>query len=30
LVHLAVGWDWDELRADRRFARLIQQLNLPM
>ena len=29
LVHLAVGWDWDSLRGDPRFASLLSRMGLP-
>ncbi len=29
LVHLGVGWDWDDLRSEPRFQNLLRRLNLP-
>lgn len=29
LEHLAVAWDWEELRSDARFQALLRRLNLP-
>jgi tetratricopeptide (TPR) repeat protein len=29
LIHLGVGWDWDQLRPDRRFQQLLRRMNLP-
>ena len=29
LVHIAVAWDWDQLRPDPRFQDLLRRMNLP-
>ncbi len=29
LVHLGVGWDWDQLRPDPRFQALLRRMNFP-
>jgi serine/threonine protein kinase/Tfp pilus assembly protein PilF len=29
LVHLNVGWDWDDLRSDPRFQDLLRRMNFP-
>jgi hypothetical protein len=29
LVHLSVGWDWDNLRDDPRFQDLLRRMNFP-
>ena len=29
LARVAVFWDWDDLRSDRRFQSLLESLNLP-
>jgi serine/threonine protein kinase/Flp pilus assembly protein TadD len=29
LVHLGVGWDWDDLRSDARFHDLLRRIHLP-
>lgn len=30
LVHLGVGWDWDDLRKESRFIRLLDDMKLPV
>ena len=29
LIHVAVGWDWDDLRGDPRFQSLLRRMNFP-
>ena len=29
LIHLGVGWDWEDLRPEPRFQALLRRMNLP-